>query len=41
MTHVFAVLRSRGSSWDESQALERQADWTGHAAFMDTRLGSL
>ena len=35
MTHVFAVLRSRGSSWDESQALEGQADWTGHAAFME------
>jgi uncharacterized protein YciI len=29
------VLRSRGSSWDDSKPLEGQVDWTAHAAFMD------
>jgi len=32
MRHVFAVLRSRGSSWDESQPLE---------STREIRLGSL
>ena len=32
---VFAVLRSRGPGWDDSKPLEDQADWPGHAAFMD------
>lgn len=32
---VFAVLRSRGPTWDDSKALEEQADWPAHAAFMD------
>lgn len=35
MKPVFAVLRSRGPAWDESQPLEGQADWQGHAAFME------
>ena len=35
MDRVFAVLRSRGPAWDDSRPLEQQADWTGHAAFMD------
>jgi hypothetical protein len=35
MQRVFAVLRSRGPHWDDSQPLEGQADWAGHAAFMD------
>lgn len=35
MERVFAVLRSRGPAWDDSKPLEGQADWTGHAAFMD------
>jgi uncharacterized protein YciI len=35
MHRVFAVLRSRGPHWDDSKQLERQADWAGHAAFMD------
>ena len=35
MERVFAVLRSRGPSWDDSKPLEGQADWAGHASFMD------
>ncbi len=35
MQRVFVVLRSRGPAWDDSKPLEGQADWTGHAAFMD------
>ena len=35
MERVFVVLRSRGPAWDDSKPLEDQADWTGHAAFMD------
>ena len=29
------TMRSRGPSWDDSKPLEGQADWVGHAAFMD------
>jgi catechol 2,3-dioxygenase-like lactoylglutathione lyase family enzyme len=32
---VFAVLRSRGSAWDDAQPLEGQREWDAHAAFMD------
>ena len=32
---VFVVVRSRGPAWDDSQPLERQQNWDGHAAFMD------
>ena len=35
MDEVFVVLRSRGPGWDDSRPLEQQADWAGHAAFMD------
>jgi hypothetical protein len=35
MQRVFAVLRSRGPTWDDSRPLEAQADWDAHAAFMD------
>ena len=35
MRRVFAVLRSRGPAWDDSQSLEGQKDWVAHAAFMD------
>ena len=35
MERVFVVLRSRGPAWDNSKALEGQADWAAHAAFMD------
>ena len=29
------VLRSRGPAWNDSKPLEGQADWAGHAQFMD------
>ena len=32
---MFAVLRSRGPSWDDEKPLEGQVDWTVHAEFMD------
>jgi uncharacterized protein YciI len=32
---LFAVWRTRGPAWDESQPLEGQRHWTEHAAFMD------
>jgi hypothetical protein len=35
MQRVFAVLRSRGPEWDDSNPLEGQAEWVGHATFMD------
>ena len=35
MGRVFAIIRSRGAVWDDSRPLEEQADWEGHAAFMD------
>ena len=35
MERLFAVLRSRGPAWDDSKPLEGQAEWAGHAAFMD------
>lgn len=35
MAGVFAVFRTRGPAWDGSRGLEGQADWQGHAAFMD------
>jgi len=35
MERIFVVVRSRGPAWDDSEPLERQTDWAGHAAFMD------
>ena len=35
MERVFVVVRSRGPAWDDSKALEGQAEWAAHAAFMD------
>ena len=35
MSRLFAVIRTRGPAWQESQPLEGQADWGGHAAFMN------
>jgi hypothetical protein len=35
MERVFAVLRARGPTWDDSKPLEQQAGWDDHAAFMD------
>lgn len=32
---LFAVIRTRGAAWDPSRPLEGQADWQGHAAFMN------
>jgi uncharacterized protein YciI len=32
---VFAVIRTRGATWRDDQPLEGQADWAGHAAFMN------
>jgi hypothetical protein len=35
MRRLFAVIRSRGPRWNETASLEGQADWGGHAAFMN------
>jgi hypothetical protein len=35
MSRLFAVIRSRGPSWDASSPLEGQRDWRAHAEFMD------
>ena len=35
MPGVFAVIRTRGATWQSGEALERQVDWAGHAAFMN------
>jgi uncharacterized protein YciI len=35
VTRLFAVIRSRGPAWNDAQALEGQAEWTAHAAFMN------
>ncbi len=35
MDRLFAVIRSRGASWDNSRPMEQQEDWQSHAAFMD------
>jgi uncharacterized protein YciI len=35
MERLFAVVRSRGPSWDDAKPLEGQAGWVAHAAFMD------
>jgi hypothetical protein len=32
---LFAVIRTRGPGWQESRPLEGQADWAGHASFMN------
>ena len=34
-TQLFAVIRARGPSWQASQPLDGQADWGGHATFMN------
>lgn len=36
MAGLYAVVRTRGSAWDDSLAMEEQAHWDAHAAFMDT-----
>ena len=35
MPQLFAVVRSRGRAWNCSLPLEQQADWRGHADFMN------
>lgn len=35
MAGLYAVVRTRGSAWDDSLAMEDQVDWSAHAAFMD------
>lgn len=35
MAALFAVIRSRGPAWDNALPMEQQADWIGHAEFMD------
>jgi hypothetical protein len=35
MKRPFVVINTRGPSWDDSRAIEEQADWPGHAKFMD------
>jgi uncharacterized protein YciI len=32
---LFAVVRTKGQAWDESEPLRAQAEWPEHAAFMD------
>jgi hypothetical protein len=32
---LFVVIRTRGPAFQESRPLEGQADWTGHASFMN------
>ncbi len=35
MQQLFAVIRTRGPAWRDSQPLEGQADWPAHASFMN------
>ena len=35
MSRLFAVTRSQGPAWNHSLSLEQQADWPGHADFMN------
>ena len=35
----FVVIRERGSQWDWSVPMRRQARWDAHAAFMDALAG--
>jgi uncharacterized protein YciI len=32
---TFVVIRTRGPAWRDGRPLESQADWTGHASFMN------
>jgi uncharacterized protein YciI len=33
--NVYAVIRSRGASWQPALPLEQQSNWEAHAMFMD------
>jgi hypothetical protein len=35
MQQLFMVIRTRGPAWQDSRSLEGQADWAGHASFMN------
>ena len=35
MRRLFAVIRTRGPAWQDGRPLEGQADWAGHASFMN------
>lgn len=35
MTRVFAVMRTKGPSWNHAVALEEHDDWRTHAEFMN------
>ena len=35
MRQLFAVIRTRGPAWQVGRPLESQADWAGHASFMN------
>ena len=35
MKRPFAVIRSRGPSWNHAVPLDDQVEWTAHAAFMN------
>jgi uncharacterized protein YciI len=35
MEHLFAVVRTHGPAWDRTRLLDEQANWRGHAEFMD------
>jgi len=36
MKQIFAVSRARGPAWQDAKPLESQAEWSAHAAFMDS-----
>ena len=35
MRQLFVVIRTRGPAWQDGRLLESQADWGGHASFMN------
>jgi uncharacterized protein YciI len=35
MPQLLAVIRTRGPAWQDGRPLESQADWAGHASFMN------
>ena len=35
MSRLFAVVRSRGTAWNDALRLDDQVEWVAHAAFMN------
>ena len=35
MKQLFAVIRTKGSAWDQGKPMEQQAGWGPHASFMN------